>query len=230
MILFCLPYAGGSEAIYYKWKNYLNSDIQLEPIKLKGRGQRYNENFYENLEEAVDDIFEYIKYKIVDNEYAILGYSMGSLLAYELYYKIVRENLRIPEHMFFMAHKAPNINKKNNNIHLLPNDKFIKKIIELGGTPNEVFENKELLELVLPILRNDFKIIENYVFKDKKEKIECNISVFNGKEDDIDLTELLAWKELGNKECKIYNFDGGHFFINNNIKKIINILNETLIN
>ncbi|MCS4470409.1 thioesterase domain-containing protein [Clostridium botulinum] len=45
MILFCLPYAGGSEAIYHKWKKYLNPSIELSPIELKGRGKRYNEIF-----------------------------------------------------------------------------------------------------------------------------------------------------------------------------------------
>ena len=63
-----------------------NPNIQIEPIRLKGRGSRFGEDFYENLEEAVNDIFMNIKNKIIDNEYAIFGYSMGSLLAYELYY------------------------------------------------------------------------------------------------------------------------------------------------
>lgn len=61
MKLFCIPYAGGSEVIYYKWKRYLNSSIYLEPIELKGRGKRFNEDFYENLEEAVEDILGNIK-------------------------------------------------------------------------------------------------------------------------------------------------------------------------
>lgn len=47
MILFCLPYAGGSEVIYYKWKEYLSSLIQLEPIEHRGRGMKINEGFYE---------------------------------------------------------------------------------------------------------------------------------------------------------------------------------------
>jgi len=38
MVLFCLPYAGGSESIYYKWKRHLRPSIELEPIELKGRG------------------------------------------------------------------------------------------------------------------------------------------------------------------------------------------------
>src|ERR1700738_4611092 len=109
MILFCLPYAGGSEVIYYKWKKYLHPSIQLIPIQLKGRGKRFSEIFYENIEEAVDDIFENVKDKIVDDDYAIYGHSMGSLLAYELYYKISKLNLKKPKHIFFSGYKAPSI-------------------------------------------------------------------------------------------------------------------------
>ncbi|WP_268906141.1 thioesterase II family protein [Clostridium hydrogenum] len=101
MILFCLPYAGGSEAIYYKWKDYLSPSIQLIPIELKGRGKRYNETFYETLDEAINDIFKWIKERIMNDDYAIYGHSMGSILAYELYYKVISEKLRKPKHIFF---------------------------------------------------------------------------------------------------------------------------------
>ncbi|MCT4687107.1 hypothetical protein [Vallitalea sp.] len=49
MILFCLPYAGVSEVIYFKWKKYLQSNIRLYPVVLKGRGSRIQEGFYEIL-------------------------------------------------------------------------------------------------------------------------------------------------------------------------------------
>lgn len=182
MILFCLPYAGGSEVIYYKWKRYLNSSIQLEPIELKGRGKRFNEDFYENLEDAVEDIFENIKDKIVENEYAIYGHSMGSLLAYELYYKICNENVNIPKHIFFSGYKAPCISREKKQIYLLSDEEFIKEVIELGGTPQEVADNEELLQLYTPILRNGFKILEKYLYKEKKDKIKYDISVLIGKQ------------------------------------------------
>lgn len=229
MILFCLPYAGGSEVIYYKWKKYLNSSIHLEPIELKGRGRRFNEEFYESLEQAVQDIFDNIKGKILYDDYAIYGHSMGSLLAYELYYKICKENVKRPKHIFFSGYKPPSIPRKEEQIHLLPDDGFIKEVIELGGTPQEVADNEELLKLFTPILRSDFKILEKYIYKEKNEKIQCDISIINGKEDDITLEELLAWQKHGDKEFKVYNFEGNHFFINTNIENITKIINATLM-
>ena len=70
--------------------------------------------------------------------------------------------------------------------------------------------------------------MENYVYKKKKEKINCGISILYGKNDNINLTDLLAWKKFTNKEFKMYNFEDGHFFINNNVEKIIDIVNRTL--
>lgn len=229
MVLFCLPYAGGSESIYYKWKRCLNYSIELEPIELKGRGKRFNETFYESLEEAVYDIFENIKAKIADDDFAIYGHSMGSLLAYELYYKLYNENVKMPKHIFFSGYKPPSIAREERQIYLLPDDEFIKEVIDLGGTPEELVENEELLQLFIPILRSDFRILENYIYREKKDKIQCDISILNGKEDDITLEEILAWKNHAGRNFKVYNFEGNHFFINTNVENITNIINKTLV-
>ncbi len=229
MILFCLPYAGGSESIYYGWKKYLNPSIQLEAIELKGRGKRYNEDFYETLDEAVEDIFTNIKNKIVDDDYAIYGHSMGSLLAYELYYKIIDMGYRKPRHIFFSGYEAPSVIKKRENTYTLPDNDFINKVMELGGTPEEVMNNKELLELFLPIIRSDFKILETYNHEQREDKIQCDVSILNGKRDSINLQEILAWKNHVGKGFRVYNFEGDHFYINNNVENIINVINGTLI-
>lgn len=229
MILFCLPYAGGSEAIYYKWKKYLDPRIELNPIELKGRGKRFNEDFYETLQDAVDDIFNNIKGVIGNDDYAIYGHSMGSLLAYETYYKVVGQEMKKPTHMFFSGHEAPSTIKQRENTYKLPDYEFIKKVIDIGGTPKEIMENRELLEMFVPIIRNDFRILETYEYKEREKKIECNISILNGKQDDIKLEEILAWNKHVCGGVKVYNFQGNHFFINNNVQGITNIINGTLL-
>ncbi len=229
MILFCLPYAGGSETIYYNWKNHIHPLIHIVPVELKGRGKRFNEFFYESLEEAVDDIFENIKEKIVDEDFAIYGHSMGSLLAYELYYKMSKMNIRKPKHIFFSGYKAPSIIGERENTYTLPDYDFMKKVMELGGTPDELMNNQELLQIFLPIIRSDFKILETYNFEEREEKIQCDVSILNGKQDTINLKEILAWKHHVGGGFKVYNFEGNHFFINTNVENITKIINTTLV-
>lgn len=230
MILFCLPYAGGSEAIYFKWKKYVDSSIELVPLALKGRGKRFNEIFYQNIQEAVDDLFENIKARIVEGDYAIYGHSMGSLLAYELYYRISKLNYRKPTHIFFSGYIAPSILRKRENTYELPDNDFMQKIMELGGTPEELMNNQELFKIFLPIIRSDFKILESYDYEKRENKIECDVSILNGKQDLIKLEEILAWKNHVCRELNIYNFEGDHFYINSNVENIVNIINTTLIN
>ena len=229
MKLFCIPYAGGSEIIFRNWGRKIHPSIQVVPIELKGRGKRFSEFYYQSLEEAVDDILENIKDKIVNEDFAIYGHSMGSLLAYELYYRISDLNLKKPKHIFFSGYKAPSIIRKKENIHTLPNYEFIKRVMELGGTPEELMENKELLEIFLPIIRNDFKIIETYIYEEREEKIACDVSILNGKQDNINLEEILSWKNHVCRKFKVYNFEGNHFFINNNVESISSIINATLV-
>lgn len=52
--------------------------------------------------------------------------------------------------------------RERENTYTLPNYDFMKKVIELGGTSEELTNNQELLEVFLPRIRSDFKILENY--------------------------------------------------------------------
>ncbi|MPN16066.1 Linear gramicidin dehydrogenase LgrE [bioreactor metagenome] len=154
---------------------------------------------------------------------------MGSLLAYELYYKIYNENAKMPKHMFFSGYKAPGIIRERENTYTLPDYDFMKKVVELGGTPDELMNNQELLQIFLPIIRSDFKILETYNYKEREEKIQCDVSILNGRQDSINLKEILAWENHVCGDFKVHNFEGNHFFINTNVENITKIISNTLV-
>ncbi|MCY7484598.1 thioesterase II family protein [Paenibacillus alvei] len=229
MKLFCLPFAGGSKRAYSNWSKFANRSLEIEAIEIKGRGERLGEGFYVDMTEAVDDIYSWIKDKIQVEDYAVYGHSMGTLLAYELYYKVIAEGQRKPAHIFFSGRQSPIV---KNNMYVsstMPDDEFIVKIIELGGIHDELSQSKELIRFYLPVLKNDIRIMENYEFKEKAEKIKCEISVFHGLEDTIDGRQAITWNDLCDKKTKFYYFTGSHFFINDHVDKIIDIFKGELL-
>ncbi|NKF08832.1 thioesterase [Clostridium gasigenes] len=228
MILFCIPYAGGAEQIYSNWNKVFSNNIVVKGIKLKGRGSRFNEEFSESINEAVDDIYIQMEPYINTNEYGIFGHSMGALLTYELYYKILKEKKPVPKHMFFSGNGAPNIKKIRDISYKMKDDIFLDRIGSLGGTPKEFLENDELIKLILPILKNDFRLIEEYEYVEKENKIKCNITVLNGDLDNITYAEKFGWKELCEKSCDFYDFNGGHFFINDCYNEVIKVIEDIL--
>ncbi|WP_028545527.1 thioesterase II family protein [Paenibacillus taiwanensis] len=229
MILFCLPFAGGSKRAYANWSKLTNCPLEIEPIEIKGRGERLGQGFYADMTEAVEDIYAMIKNKIQEEPYALFGHSMGTLLAYELYYKVKTEGHQLPRHLFFSGRQSPIV---KNNMYVstdMSDDEFIEKIIALGGIPEEISQSSELMEFYLPIFKNDIRIMESYKFKERAEKLNCNITVLNGLEDKIDATQEITWDYLCEQKSKSYYFTGSHFFINDHVKKIVNLIEGELM-
>lgn len=230
--LYLLPYAGGSATLYKKWARYLDNEIELIPIELPGRGKRINDPLLHNFNDMLQDITRNISEQIsngLDSKYAIFGYSMGSLLCYELYYQLEKMNLPLPEHIFFSAREAPHLSTSE-LIHTLSNEQLSNKIASLGGTIQSFFESKELLDFFLPIIRADFSVVDSYQFISKSNKIDCDISILFAVDDvEIEVEGVYEWKEYSNKECRFHSFDDGHFFINKYPEKIVRIINSTLL-
>ncbi len=229
--LFCFSFSGGSATIYNKWRPFLSQYIELIPIELPGRGTRIDEPLNNSMNEVINDVFNKIRNNISDGRYALLGHSMGATIAYELAYKIRRERYPDPDHIFFSGIGAPNNECRNDDfLHLLTDEQLKKEIMNLGGTSNEVFDHPELLDILLPILRNDLKIVETYECNLESNVYENGITIFVGKEDKISAENIFMWKYNTKKLCSIYCFPGNHFFIFNCMKEMSNIISKTLIN
>lgn len=228
--LFCFPYAGGSTQIYHSWTRRLDPQIELVPIELSGRGKRFNEPLYKDFNDLIDDVFHQIQPDILETPYAFFGHSLGALIAFELVRKIVADDLPYPRHVFYSGKSAPQIEKRRKIIfHLLDSEQFKTEIIKLGGTPPGIFENKEVEELFLPILKNDFKMAESYVFKEGGKLYDGEITVFLGKEDDLTAAQCHEWSNCTSGICKIIYLNGGHFFIHNESEKILSVVNNTFM-
>lgn len=227
--VFFLPHAGGSAASYLSWKKHFNEEIDLIPLEMRGKGRRFNEPMYKNMEEAIDDLSNFTSGLIKDSEYALFGHSMGTVLAYELSKKLITMGFNAPKHVFFSGKNAPNFNANIVDYHL-PDDQFIDEMDSLGGIDKKLFENTEIRKIFLPILRNDIMITEDYNFVEDGFKLNCDISILFGSKDKLTHSEGLEhWRNITSKNCSFYEFDDGHFFTNKYTKEISDLIKRVLL-
>ena len=229
--LFCIPYAGGSAYAYLPWKKYLNDTIELNPVQLAGRGERISEPEYDGLEDAAKEVFTEIS-DIVTNssiEYALYGHSMGSWILYEVAKNIVKAKIPLPKCIFVSANRAPFYSCESKKISTLPKSLFIEEILKMGGAKREVLEDPEFGDIFVGILRRDYKMIEKYKCKNNSLKMQCDIFAFNGIYDNIPREGILAWKECTNKNFKIIDFNGNHFFIDSCTSEVVSSINQILL-
>ena len=225
--LFCIPYAGGSATVYYKWNNYLKNNIELIPVELSGHGARFNEKLHTNMKSMIEDIYNNIKDKLNDGPYMIFGHSMGALIAYELLYKIKESGDNSPLHAFFSGKGAPSIKNKT-SIYNESDEVIIKEIYDLGGTPKELLNQKEILNIFLKIIRADYEIIETQFPNHAKEIAQqytalddvclyavggdgTIFEVMNGINDQVPLAIIPCG--TGNDFYRVISLLGSHFYI-----------------
>lgn len=225
--LFCLPYAGGAASIYREWSLLLPQTIEVWPIQLPGRESRIRESSINRVTPLVEAITSAL-IPYLDKPFAIWGHSMGALLAFEVVRQLRRENHKEPVHLFVSAHRAPQRPNLFPLIHQLPDVEFVRELRQLNGTPDEVLQHEELMELLLPVLRNDFTLVETYSYKEEPP-LNCSLSAFGGLQDHkVHSDEVKAWAEQTKNTFRVRMFPGDHFFLHQHRTQLLSLLVQDL--
>lgn len=225
MRIFCFPYAGGSARTYMNWYKSLPEHIEIVAVQPPGRGARLMEDLFSDMDSLIAELIQLIP-KYLDKPYILFGHSLGSRVAFELLTNIVKLQLPLPIHFIASGSKGPQLQTRNEITHTLSDSAFIQKLTKLNGTPKEVLENKELMDIFLPLLRADFKLSETYRYTGDIQ-IDCPLSIFTGDQDiDINDNDLNGWSQFFNKNSTIYPIPGDHFFIDRNATLVIKKINE----
>lgn len=223
--LFCFAHAGGGASFFKNLANTLKKvDIEVIAIQLPGRENRIKEKPYENLQDIVNslynEILSYLKEK--QSSFYFFGHSMGSLVCYELSLYMFKKKSDLPQHLFLSSFSSPNNQEYTKKY--LNNSDVIAKLRDLNGTPLELLEDKDFLEIFLPAVKADFNIVNSYQEHGEFFQIPIPITVLFGTKDIISVEDILDWKLYTSKNFSYQIFNGDHFYINKNIENIRKII------
>ncbi len=195
------------------WPTVLPGDIEIIGIQYPGRGTRLSEPAYTQLEPLVRSAAAGLA-PYLDKPFAFFGHSMGALVAWDLARHLRRSQGTAPERIMVSGNSAPQVPDRHPPTYDLPEPQFIQKLRELGGMPEEVLQHRELLELIVPILRADFTLCETYRYEPDRP-LDCPLSAFGGLEDPyVSREDLEAWREQTTGSFSVRMFPGDHFFLN----------------
>ena len=225
--LFCFPYAGSGALIYRSWPSELPKTIEVCPVQPPGRGGRIMEPCYTSLSQLVDDAMR-VLLPYLDMPFAFFGHSMGALVTFELARRLRARHGLEPIHLFVSGRMAPQLPPREPPSYNLPEPEFLEKLRTLNGTPREVLEHPELMQLVAPIVRADFEAIQTYVYR-PDAPFNFPLTVFGGLQDfEITREDLEAWREHAGASFKMRMLPGDHFFLHSSQQLLIRTLTQEL--
>lgn len=222
--LFLLHFGGGNCYSYQFLKHHILPYFDFLPLELPGRGKRIQEQLLASDVEAVQDLLSQILSLRNNNPYLIFGHSMGASLGLRVTKKL--EDLADPPTRLIVSGNAgPGTEKNDVRRSELTDEAFKNELRALGGVSNEVLNNEELFNFFAPIMRSDFRMLEN------SEKLSSNfkirsplVAVMGDKEESA--RKIHNWKNFTSNQFRAYLLPGNHFFIYDHPSTLIKIINN----
>ncbi|WP_433462457.1 thioesterase II family protein [Spirillospora sp. CA-128828] len=225
MRLFCLPHAGGSAVFYRPWAKEISPAVEVHAAQYPGRADRMGDALVTDAHQLARLVAGAMA-PLMDRPAALFGHSMGAVLAYEVA-RLLQERGSAPVHVFASGARPPH-DRGEDRVSGKDDDGVVAEMIKLGGTDAEALRDPELRELVLPYVRNDFALIEDYAHR-AGTRLAVPVTAIVG-DDDPHVTEDQArgWGQVTDGRFALKVLPGGHFYLTEQQPAVIAEILRTL--
>jgi surfactin synthase thioesterase subunit len=224
--LVCFPHAGGSATYFFPISRILTPDIEVLAVQYPGRQDRRTEPPIDSIAELADILTEELR-GWWDRPTAFFGHSMGATLAFEVARRIEREGRRLTA-LFASGRRAPSLSR-DERCHTLPDDQLLAEIRGLAGTDAALLADDELIRMILPAVRADYRAAETYRYPPGTD-LSCPLHALTGDDDPkATVEEAAAWQAHTSSAFQLHVYPGGHFYLNSHATEVLAVISRQLL-
>ncbi|SDH51459.1 Surfactin synthase thioesterase subunit [Actinokineospora alba] len=217
--LVCLPHAGGAASYYFPLSKALSPDVDVLAVQYPGRQDRAAEPLVDSVHELADRLADVIAPR-VDRPLSLFGHSMGAAVAFELASRLQERGITA-HRLFASGRRAPSLVREGERVHEADDAGVISAMKRLGGVDTALFDVPELVELILPSVRNDFRAVETYRAR-SGPPLDTPIVALTGDDDPTtSVEEARGWASHTSVGFSLEVYSGGHFFLNEHMGAVV---------
>lgn len=221
----CFPHAGGSASYYHPVSASLSPAVDVLSVQYPGRQDRRSEPLIDDLAVLADGLTDVLA-EWTDRPLAFFGHSMGATLAFEVGRRLERRGVTLAG-LFASGRRAPAAHR-DERVHLKDDDGLPAEMKSLSGTDSRLLDDDEIIRMVLPSVRNDYKATECYRYLPGSD-VNCPIVALHGDADPkVTVAEADEWRKHTTGSFDRHVFPGGHFYLNNQQAAVLRLLSSHL--
>ncbi|GAA2949292.1 MULTISPECIES: alpha/beta fold hydrolase [Streptomycetaceae] len=210
--LVCFPHAGGSPYFFRGWGKALE-EFEPHAVCYPGRAERMAESPATDLKAMARQIATALRPLVESRPTAFFGHSMGAIVAYETACALEADGVG-PTHLFASGARAPQLILGDAAAAARWDDESVtRRLVELGGTDAELLRNPAFLELVLPYVGADFRMLSSYT-AGERAPLGCSVTALVGASDPrVTAEQADAWRESTRGPFRRVSLPGDHFYL-----------------
>ncbi|OXM53102.1 thioesterase II family protein [Amycolatopsis alba] len=217
----CLPHAGGSANFFHGLSGALAPAVEVLAVQYPGRLDRSREPLVDDIGVLADEITAALG-EWAQSPLTLFGHSMGATVGFEVVRRLERDGGQV-RGLFASGRRAPSCGHET-PLHPGSDAEMLDSLVALGGIEPELLDFEDLVAMVVPVLRNDYRAIERYR-ADPGATVRCPLTVLTGDSDPaVDDEQAQAWALHATGGFTRRTFPGGHFYLKDHWPEIAGIL------
>ncbi|ASU85322.1 thioesterase [Nocardiopsis gilva YIM 90087] len=221
--LVCFPHAGGSATFFHPVSQAMSPAVDVLAIQYPGRQDRRSEPCVDDIEKLAELVVPELR-AWTDRPVAMFGHSMGASLAFEVARRLEQEGVTATG-LFVSGRRAPTA-FRDERVHLADDDRIITELKRMSGTDAAVLGDEEILRMILPAVRADYRAAETYRYTPGPD-VSCPIIAMTGDDDaQVTLDEARMWADHTSGGFNLHVYEGGHFFLTAHAAAVMKVMTD----
>ncbi|MFI1227525.1 MULTISPECIES: thioesterase II family protein [unclassified Streptomyces] len=226
--LLCLPHAGGSASAYFALSKALAPEVEVLAVQYPGRQDRRDEPLLDSIAALRAGLAEALT-PWLDRPIAVFGHSMGALLGYETARLLAEDERARLVHLFVSGRGDP-ARTVGVALDLLDDRAMVTALGDLGGTDPRLLDDEDVLEMVAPAIRSDYRAVRTY-HHEPGPPLPCPVTALVGDQDAMaPVDDVEKWRAHTASEFSLKVFGGGHFYLLEQFQKVSEDVYDGLLN
>lgn len=224
----CFPFAGAGASAFRRCQEYPSPVLRICPVQLPGREERFDEQPYTDVVGAVDELLPDVLDLVEGStRVALFGHSLGAVLGYEMAHRLCQLDGLAVVRLFVSGSPGP-WTRRDRRATGLTDEEFLERVREFAGYTHPALEHPELRDMLLPTLRADVAMHEDYLAPSPKPLAAPITSIRGAADELVSAAQAREWAAATSVGCSAVELPGNHMYLVDSPAELVRAMERVL--